>query len=80
MGAGGIAWHGALPGEPDWAEESRLLAYTLGDGAGGGLYIAFNTSHRAQVLQLPRWHGRAWQLLIDTGKVGAPSASACCRS
>jgi hypothetical protein len=65
----GLAWHGALPGEPDWSEASRLVAYTLpGAGGSGGLYIAFNSSHRPQVLQLPHWHGRAWQLVSDTGK------------
>ena len=53
VGVGGIAWHGKAPGEPDWSEESRLVAYTLSSppGSEGGLYIAFNTSHRAQVLQ-----------------------------
>lgn len=46
-----IQWHGEAPSTPDWSEASRLVAYTLADGQGGGLYIAFNTSHK------PRWVG-----------------------
>jgi isoamylase len=57
------------PGAADWSEESRLVAWTLADGAGGGLYIAFNASHRPTTLELPHWHGRSWQLVSDTGKV-----------
>ncbi|KAK9824321.1 hypothetical protein WJX72_009436 [[Myrmecia] bisecta] len=64
-----ITWHGALVGEPDWSDTSRLLAFTLSNGAGGGLYVAFNSSHQAQVLQLPAWEGRTWQTVLDTGKV-----------
>jgi isoamylase len=68
---GAIAWHGAVANEPDWSEQSRLVAYTLADGRGGGIYIAFNTSHKAQVVQLPAWPGRAWQLVADSGQVRA---------
>ncbi|KIY96248.1 glycogen operon protein GlgX [Monoraphidium neglectum] len=64
-----VQWHGEAAGEPDWSESSRLVAYTLSDGRGGGLYIAFNTSHKAKVLELPKWHGRAWQPVFDTSKV-----------
>ena len=32
--AGTIAWHGMQPGAADWSEESRLVAWTLADGAG----------------------------------------------
>ena len=35
----------------------------------GGLYIAFNTSHRPAVVDLPQWAGRRWQLYADSGKV-----------
>lgn len=67
--AGAIAWHGQLPNEPDWTEESRLVAYTLSNSTGGGLYIAFNTSHLPQVVQLPSWANRTWQLISDSGQV-----------
>ena len=43
---GVVQWHGEAPLEPDWSESSRLVAYTLSDGRGGGLYVAFNTSHK----------------------------------
>jgi len=43
---GDVQWHGELPLEPDWSEASRLVAYTLSNGKGGGLYVAFNTSHK----------------------------------
>ena len=70
---GQVEWHGVSPGEPDWSDASRLVALTLrgaseGDDAGGGLYIAFSTAHVPVTLSLPRWHGRAWRPLIDTGK------------
>ncbi|KAK9843453.1 hypothetical protein WJX81_003335 [Elliptochloris bilobata] len=65
---GGLDFHGAAPGAPDFGEASRLVAWSLGDGAGGGLYIAFNASHRAQVVELPHWPGRAWRLVADTSK------------
>ncbi|CAK0735857.1 hypothetical protein CVIRNUC_000651 [Coccomyxa viridis] len=64
-----IAWHGVQPYAADWSDESRLVAWTLADGQGGGLYIAFNSSYRPTTLELPHWHGRSWQLVSDTGKV-----------
>lgn len=66
---GEVQWHGVEPNLPDWTEASRFLGYTLSNGQGGGLYIAFNSSHLAQVVQLPNWHGRVWQLIVDTSKV-----------
>lgn len=33
------------------------------------MYVAFNTSHTPKVVELPNWHGRAWQLVADTGKL-----------
>lgn len=70
--AGAVAWHGKVPNKPDWSEESRLVAYTLSNNTGGGLYIAFNTSHKAQIVQLPLWPNRAWQLISDSGQVSEP--------
>jgi isoamylase len=65
-----IQWHGSKPNQPDWTPESRLVAFSLRNhNTGGGLYIAFNTAHKPDVLQLPHWPGRVWQIVIDTGKV-----------
>lgn len=46
---GDVEWHGVTPNTPDWSETSRFLAYSLKKPGGGGLYIAFNASHQAQV-------------------------------
>lgn len=65
-----VEWHGIVPEEPDWTETSRFLALTLrkpGANA-GGVYIAFNTSHQPLMVELPRWEGRVWQPVVDTGK------------
>ena len=126
---GEVQWHGPEVGAPDWTESSRFLAYSLRKPDGGGLYIAFNSGHTAQVggwvggwvggqggqgsggaagwvellrlgvrgfysttptpeadslggtllpavpllclqvVQLPKWPGRVWQLVSDTSKV-----------
>eukprot|EP00891_Asterochloris_glomerata_P003947 jgi/Astpho2/3947/e_gw1.00063.17.1_t len=66
--AGGLTFHGVTPGAPDWSEESRLVAYTLSSPTEGGLYCAFNSSHKAQVVELPHWPGTQWQLLMDSGR------------
>ena len=63
-----VAWHGLVPGEPDWSETSRFLGVTFRKRE-GGVYVAFNTSHLPQMVQLPRWEGRVWQPFVDTGKV-----------
>ncbi len=70
MQGGEIQWHGVKPGDPDWSEASRMVAFSLRNHkTGGGLYIAFNTSHLPTTLELPHWHGRVWQIVMDTGKV-----------
>lgn len=66
---GEIEWHGVEPLQPDWSETSRLVAFTQAGGSGSGIYVAFNTSHKAIVLKLPKWGGRIWQPLVDTSKV-----------
>jgi hypothetical protein len=35
----------------------------------GGLYVAFNSGHTPKVVELPHWHGRAWKVVVDTGKL-----------
>jgi len=64
-----VQWHGEFPNTPDWTESSRLVAFTLSDGLGGGIFVAFNTAHTPKVLSLPRWGGRVWRQLVDTSKV-----------
>lgn len=64
-----VEWHGVVPEEPDWSDESRFLALALRKPSGkGGLYVAFNTGHLPQMVELPRWEGRVWQPVIDTSK------------
>ncbi len=68
-----VQWHGDLPNQPDWSESSRLVAYTINNGDGTGLYIAFNASHMPRVLTMPGqnqgWGGVVWQPLVDTSKL-----------
>lgn len=45
------------------------MAWSTGDGRGGGVYVAFNAAHKAQVVELPHWPGLAWRLVADTSKV-----------
>ncbi|KAF8057146.1 ISA1 [Scenedesmus sp. PABB004] len=69
-----VQWHGEAAFKPDWSDSARLVAYTVkqhgpAGPTGGGLYIAFNSGHTPKVVELPHWHGRAWQVAIDTGKL-----------
>ncbi|KAJ9534971.1 hypothetical protein QJQ45_029637 [Haematococcus lacustris] len=69
VGTRDVQWHGELPDTPDWTETSRLVAYTTNDGAGNGLFIAFNTGHTARALKLPKWPGKVWQRVADTSQL-----------
>lgn len=65
-----VQWHGEEPNKPDWTEASRLVAFTLHDHlVGGGLFVAFNSSHTAKMLKLPVFGGRVWQPLVNSSKV-----------
>jgi pullulanase/glycogen debranching enzyme len=47
-----VQWHGERPGEPDWTETSRLVAYTLTElepPRRPTLMVAFNTAHVSKV-------------------------------
>ncbi|DBB07506.1 TPA: Iron-sulfur assembly protein 1 [Trebouxia sp. C0006] len=68
MDGGAMTWHGAMPGEADWTEDTRLVAFTVSSPSQGGLYCAFNTSHRPQTVVLPHWPELVWQAVMDTGK------------
>ena len=50
------------------------MAYTLSSPTEGGLYCAFNSSHKAQVVELPHWPGTQWQLLMDSGRVSSATS------
>ncbi|KAG1678800.1 hypothetical protein FOA52_012840 [Chlamydomonas sp. UWO 241] len=67
-GLGGLEWHGIDAGKPDWSDTSRFVAFSQNDHRGGGLYIAFNTSHVAVFADLPRRAGMAWAPLVDTSR------------
>mmetsp|Transcript_16820 Transcript_16820/g.53270 ORF Transcript_16820/g.53270 Transcript_16820/m.53270 type:complete len:136 (+) Transcript_16820:2225-2632(+) len=71
LGGDLVQWHGHEPHQPDWSDGSRLVAFTLSDKAGGGLYVAFNASHLAATVALPKFgDDKPWQLLVDTSKRG----------
>ncbi|KAF7849275.1 hypothetical protein BT93_L1023 [Corymbia citriodora subsp. variegata] len=63
-----LQWHGHLPGQPDWSETSRFVAYTMVDSVKGELYIAFNASHLPVTVALPERPGYRWEPLVDTSK------------
>ena len=65
---GEVEWHGVAVGEPDWSEESRLVALSLRGPGGGGLYIAWSAAHTPTVVGLPDWPSREWRPVLDTGK------------
>ena len=71
----GMTWHGRQPYQPEWTDETRLVAFTVSSPTEGGLYCAFNTSHKPVTVDLPHWPGLSWQPVMDTGKVGTAFAS-----
>ena len=69
MDGGAMTWHGKMPYQAEWTEETRLVAFSVSSAGQGGLYCAFNTSHRPQTVTLPHWPGLVWQPVMDSGKV-----------
>lgn len=69
MDGGAMTWHGQMPYQAEWTEETRLVAFSVSSAGQGGLYCAFNTSHRPQTVTLPHWPGLVWQPVMDSGKV-----------
>ncbi|KAI3868383.1 hypothetical protein MKW92_027144 [Papaver armeniacum] len=63
-----LQWHGHAPGEPNWSETSRFVAFSLVDSVKGEIYIAFNTSHLPVMVTLPERQGYRWNPLVDTSK------------
>ena len=64
-----ISWHGERAWEPDWSEESRLLAVMRsGSSDDDVVYIAMNAHWEAHDLSLPALPGgRTWHVFADTG-------------
>ena len=69
MDGGAMTWHGHMPHQAEWTEETRLVAFSVSSPGQGGLYCAFNTSHKPQTVTLPHWPGLVWQPVMDSGKV-----------
>ncbi|KAI3845766.1 hypothetical protein MKW98_016525 [Papaver atlanticum] len=63
-----LQWHGHAPGEPNWSETSRFVAFSLVDSVKGEIYVAFNTSHLPVMVTLPDRPGYRWTPLVDTSK------------
>ncbi|KAI4376401.1 hypothetical protein MLD38_014169 [Melastoma candidum] len=63
-----LQWHGHLPGQPDWSDTSRFVAFTLVDSVKGEMYVAFNASHLPVMVTLPERPGYKWTPLVDTSK------------
>ncbi|KAL3147709.1 Iron-sulfur assembly protein 1 [Trebouxia sp. C0010 RCD-2024] len=68
MDGGAMTWHGHMPHQAEWTEETRLVAFSVSSPSQGGLYCAFNTSHKPQTVTLPHWPGLVWQPVMDSGK------------
>ncbi len=67
-----VTWHGTLPGKPEWAPWSRVLACTLrgrADGEGEDvIYAAMNMYWEALPFGLPGPPaGRRWHVAVNTG-------------
>lgn len=64
-----IQWHGVKPGEPDWTDTSRFVAFSIkGDVESNDLYIAFNSGHSQVVAELPILESGCWDATVDTSK------------
>lgn len=58
-----IDWHGIMPLQPKWEDDSPVIAFSLYD-SGYCLYIAFNATHEDIILSLPEG---SWRLIANTG-------------
>ncbi|XP_078443501.1 isoamylase 1 [Wolffia australiana] len=63
-----LQWHGLLPGNPDWSETSRFVAFSQRDAAKGEMYVAFNAGHLPATVGLPARPGQRWEPLVDTAR------------
>ncbi len=67
---GGVRWHGAEPGRPDWSVHSGLLACELHDEESGDVvYLAANNHWEPVAVTLPDSpEGLGWALFADTSR------------
>jgi glycogen operon protein len=72
-----IVWHGQKPGQPDFTQTARTLAFAL-DGRQSGrepdndFYIACNACAEPVAFRIPQSpSGRPWRRIVDTGQ-GSP--------
>ncbi|KAG0482513.1 hypothetical protein HPP92_010597 [Vanilla planifolia] len=63
-----LLWHGHRPGEPNWSNTSRFVAFSLLDSLKGEMYVAFNASYLPVIVTLPDRPGFRWEPLVDTAK------------
>jgi len=71
-----IGWHGVKPGQPDWGEESRSLAFLVAGNVRKSfgteadfIYAAFNMWHEPLEFKLPALpQGMRWRLVVDTAR------------
>ena len=62
-----IQWHGTKGQSPSWLPQNHLVACTLNDAAHKPrLFLAFNASHEAQEVEIPKHPTGGWRLLVDT--------------
>lgn len=65
-GNDGIEWHGINPGEPNWADDSEVLAFRMPD-QGGDVYACFNSGGYAIWAGLPQLPSEwRWVMAADT--------------
>jgi glycogen operon protein len=70
-GSPAVVWHGRRPDEPDWSQESRLVAFGLPPtGDAGEVYVAINMHWDGVELTLPSPAGREWRRVLDTAIAG----------
>ncbi|MBK9489695.1 MAG: glycogen debranching protein GlgX [Haliscomenobacter sp.] len=65
-----VNWHGIRPGEPDWGDDSRSLAFSLYNPAyAEEIYVVMNTFWESLEFELPTPLGHeaaVWHRLLDT--------------
>jgi glycogen operon protein len=63
-----ITWHGTRLGQPDWSENSRVLAFSLGHVDGGDyLHVMLNSYWDSLPFELPPLKGKErWSRIVDT--------------
>jgi glycogen operon protein len=66
-----VRWHGTMPGEPDWGEDSRSLAFSLHNPAyEEEIYVVLNAYWEPLDFEFPppsSPQSKGWYRLVDTG-------------